>query len=105
MQCTYMCQWLEAESHALGLQPRTHRAAESCELADPLDTESAEIQATKPTFGDAQAYEEFIELVVPELQRMGAWPEPDRSATLRQRMGFATRTPSFRPLSRNTRAS
>ena len=59
----------------------------------------------EPTFGDAQAYEEFIELVVPELQRMGAWPEPDRSATLRQRMGFATRTPSFRPLSRNTRAS
>ena len=80
-----------------------------CEVAEELVETAAYADIDgfmlEPTFGDAQAYEEFIELVVPELQRMGAWPEPDRSATLRQRMGFATRTPLFRPLSRNTRAS
>ncbi|QJU53276.1 NtaA/DmoA family FMN-dependent monooxygenase [Herbiconiux sp. KACC 21604] len=55
----------------------------------------------EPTFGDAGAYEEFIELVVPELRALGAWKEPDRSATLRERLGFPGPHPSFRPSSKN----
>lgn len=51
----------------------------------------------EPTFGDAGAYEDFIELVLPELVALGVRSEPDRSLTLRERMGFAGPTPGFRP--------
>ncbi|MCS5497175.1 NtaA/DmoA family FMN-dependent monooxygenase [Cnuibacter physcomitrellae] len=75
------------------------------EVAEELVTtaEAADIDGymLEPTFGDAGAYEEFIELVLPELAALGAWHEPDRSLTLRERLGFPSPTPSFRPPSKN----
>ncbi|GAA2237560.1 NtaA/DmoA family FMN-dependent monooxygenase [Herbiconiux moechotypicola] len=55
----------------------------------------------EPTFGDTTAYEEFIELVLPELKALGAWEEPDRSLTLRERLGFPGAHAGFRPSSKN----
>jgi FMN-dependent oxidoreductase (nitrilotriacetate monooxygenase family) len=39
-----------------------------------------------PTFGDEQGYEEFVDLVVPELRARGALPDPRAATSLRDRL-------------------
>lgn len=69
-------------------------AEELIETAEYADVDGYMLE---PTFGDMGAYQDFIRLVLPELRRRGAWREPDREATLRERLGFPEATPGFRP--------
>lgn len=71
------------------------------ELVETAEYSDIDGYMLEPTFGDAGAYEEFIELVLPELEALGAWQQPDRSLTLRERLGFPEPTPQFRPASSN----
>ena len=73
-------------------------AEELIETAEIADIDGYMLE---PTFGDSTAYSEFIELVLPELEALGAWQQPDRTKTLRERLGFPSATPSFRPSSKN----
>jgi FMN-dependent oxidoreductase (nitrilotriacetate monooxygenase family) len=73
-------------------------AEELIETARVADIDGYMIE---PTFGDTGAYAEFIELVLPELEALGAWQQPDRSLTLRERLGFPSATPGFRPSTKN----
>ncbi|MDQ1131297.1 NtaA/DmoA family FMN-dependent monooxygenase [Microbacterium sp. SORGH_AS_0888] len=68
------------------------------ELVETAEFSDIDGYMLEPTFGDDGAYREFIDLVLPELVRMGARPrETDRALTLRERLGFPAGAPRFRP--------
>jgi hypothetical protein len=71
------------------------------ELIATAETADLDGYLLEPTFGDSGAYEEFIALVLPELEARGAWRQPDRSLTLRERLGFPGPHPGFRPSTKN----
>ena len=76
-------------------------AQQLVDLAEGADFDGYMLE---PTFGDLGAYEDFIELVLPELAELGAFTEPDRSLTLRERLGLGSATPGFRPSTKNLAA-